>query len=758
MAFFSNDDNFTEKISKNFDKFGINTESIDKSSNKNVLRFNMNDTIHNTKYIAYAIKSSNGKKSAELWDKIIENDLIPAAASADEEVAGALIIPSSDIDYVLSMASKKYLTPTIYQLFDGYVIAGFQKNALSDLVDKFNKEDDNNTENTINTKSNDKVDNDNKNNETTKNDKNNNISNIKEDLEEVNNSNNDNTDKIKDKNNQSSNKNKPGSLKKKLIAAAILGTSLAMMPLATDTIIENLQKDNEPVKEEETPKRVTNNYFEGIKNGFPADPEILSYIASNPQTSQQELEDLANTPVGMEVLKNPSSPIDILEDAANSIDESKREAVAENPSLSTKTLNKLSNDESEKVRKSLAKNPAISKNIMKRLSKDTDDVRESLLENSMLSADMLDDITNGLTENCDFNKKLMSNPCINPELLEYNADNPDACIREGIASNPKTPKHIIDKLSNDNLPSVRNAAWKNPNISSNKLNSLFEPNWYPDSNNPAREDSRKSALENPSINDNTIRKAALVAPKEYGLNLAKNPKTPSSILSDLKNLSNGKGGLKKFIDDSQIMKTDPNIKENILNEAKKYNNNPEIPLRKQLNSNFIKDVYNPFHLIEDMKKYPITKKLTPKNNNYTNDSLNNSIDYSIDTPQKTMYSLDNIDNLPNRFSDLEIPEQDNNSDNQLNPEAQKAVFNVADKIIDNVMADVLPAYTGSNNSLLNNKDNNVNTPNPSQINNNNLNLGNNFSALSNQPINTYDKPIWLFENSCKHIDELESMF
>lgn len=764
MALFGNDKEFSEIISKSFNKFGIKTESMDKGNLKNSLRFNMHDTINNTNYITYALKSSYGKKSSEIWDKIIENDLIPTIASSGKEHAVALIVPSKDIDYVLSMASKKYLTPTVYQLFDGYVVAGFQKKDVSSIIDKYTKKEENNESEENNIKEDSNINDTEKETEELSNE---NIENIENDEEKtLKEKDTKEAEKLTTKNSNTNspiNNKKNMSLKKKLAAAALLGTSLALVPLATDTVIENIKKNNDK-KEEVIENPITNNYFDGIKNGFPADEEILEYIATNPNTAKDELERLANTPVGTEVLKNPSTPIEILEKAVNSQDEKKRVAVAENPSLSQKDLEKLSKDKSENVRKSLAKNKAIDENIMDRLSKDTDNVRENLLENDNLQPYMLDNVTNGLVEDCDFNKKFMSNPCISPELLKYNADNPDSCIREGVASNPNTPQEIVDKLSKDNLPNVRNAAYKNPNISDSNLNALFKPNWRPDKKNSIIDEKRKAALENPKINQNTIRKAALVAPDIYGSSIAKNPSTSPAILNSLKNMTNGKGGLRKFIDDSQYMKNSPTFKKDILEQAKKYKGNPEIPLRKTLNQNFIKDVYNPYNLIEDMRKLNTNNNLN--NNIYNNNNINNGIDVSIDTPKKTTYSLDNIDNIPEHFSDLNIPEN-NDYNGFISPEAMNAAFRTADKIIDNVMADILPSFTGSNNTDLDNSglnnNGNVNNLSPNNVTNsispqNNYNPNLNNAPLYNIPIDGNSKPLWLFENACKHIDDLESMF
>ncbi|MBQ3032843.1 MAG: hypothetical protein IJD28_00560 [Deferribacterales bacterium] len=535
--------------------------------------------------------------------------------------------------------------------------------------------------------------------------------------------------------------------------------------------MENITSDT-PLNNAATVNNPTANYFDAIKNGITADPEILKYIASNPQIAQEELERLSETPVGTEVLKNPSAPINILEKAALSNDEEKRAAVAENPSTPLKHLRRLSKDKSDKVRSAAAKNPSIPKDIMKDLAKDSPKVRESLLENNMLTPDILDTLTSNASTSCDFNKKLMANPCIAASILAYNANNPDVCIRAGVAANPNTPKDIISKLADDSFPEVKSAAWKNPNIHQDKLSSLFLPDWTPQSIEHPTEQLRQYALENPSLDQDILDKAIFAAPERYADNVAKNPSASADTLNKIKNISKGKGGLKQFISDAMQLTTDAKKINNIKDEAAKYDNNPEIPLRKALNENFLKNVYNPYNLINDMR-------MLSKNHNQNTDLENKShsnvtpasnIDMSIDKPISTTYSLELPEEIPESFSDI-LETIDDNENSTLS-DAEKEAFATADRIVESLMEDILPHY--SDNSVseedIGDRDNRFDTMegNTNQL-NNLLPTGDNDNNLQptmggSQPIG-HNIPIlgnphqeWLFKNACEHIDELQSMF
>lgn len=744
MALFGGDNGFTERISESFGKFGIKMERWEKGGVKNTLRLDMFDTIHDSRYIAVAVKSSHGKNAPALWKDIIEKDLIPAAAASGEEQAAALIIPSRDADTVIEMCRKKYLTPTVYQLFPGYVVAGFQKRDMSRLLSEHEKRADNSGPE----KPADKAE--------------------KGGAEEAGAG---QTDKKPGKTAESSGQKQTGTqaapkaaspLGKKLAAAALLGVTLGLMPLGAKTVMDKISSSREQKEEAAAERAAVERYFNGIKNGTPANTELLKYIASNPQLAREELERLADTPVGTEAAKNPAAPEKMIEKAAVSANEDKRAAAAENPAAPEALLRRLSADPSPKVRSAAARNPAIPRDVMQKLAKDEPEVRESLLENNMLPPDILDTITSGASASCDFNRRLMANPCIDPASLAYNADNPDSCIREGVAANPNTPPEVLAGLTDDPLPKVREAAWKNAKIPRDKISSIFMPRWTPDEKNIKLEEARKAALENPAADKGVMRKAVFIDPEKYAGHVAKNPSAPASLINRLKTLSDGSGGLRIFISDATDMKNDPEAIEKIKSLAAGYGGDPSVPLRKALNAGFAKNVYDPYRLIQDMRRFsnPDGMKDEPVKFAPENASGKYAGIPQTEGPAVRKYSMDNFKDIPERFSDLPVPER--SSDDQFPPEAEKAALEAADAIVDGIMENVLPAFTlGKEETAAKNSKKASGSPAGAAAQTaggSGASSGGGSYGGGNPEHIPEGSPEWLFQNACERIDVLQSMF
>ncbi len=750
MALFGGDNGFTERISESFGKFGIKMERWEKGGVKNALRLDMFDTIHDSKYIAVAVKSSHGKNAPALWNDIIEKDLIPAAAASGEEPAAALIIPSKDADTVIEMCRKRYLTPTVYQLFPGYVVAGFQKRDMAKLLSEHEKSADNSGQEKPADKAEKDAD-----------------SPEKGGAEEVLGG---QAGKKPGKTAGSSGQKQSETqaapkttspLGKKLAAAALLGVTLGLMPLGAKTVMDKLSSNKEQEEEAAADRAAVEKYFNGIKNGTPENMELLKYIASNPQLAREELERLADTPVGTEAAKNPAAPENIIEKAALSANEDKRAAAAENPAAPEALLRRLSADPSPKVRSAAARNPAIPRDVMQKLAKDEPEVRESLLENNMLPPDILDTITSGASASCDFNRKLMANPCIDPAALAYNADNPDSCIREGVAANPNTPPEVLAGLTDDPLPKVREAAWKNAKIPRDKISSIFMPRWTPDEKNIKLEEARKAALENPAADKGAMRKAVFIDPEKYAGHVAKNPSAPASLINRLKSLSDGSGGLRKFISDAMDMKNDPETIEKIKNLAAGYGGDPSVPLRKTLNAGFAKNVYDPYRLIQDMRRFPNPDgmkdgpvKFTPENASGKYTGIPQAEGLAV-----RKYSMDDFGNIPERFSDLPMPER--RPDDQFQPEAEKAAFEAADAIVDGIMENVLPAFMpGKDGTAAKNSKKSSGSPSGAQAETaGGIGASSGGGSYGGNPAHIPEgSPEWLFQNACERIDVLQSMF
>ncbi len=137
---FKSNGKFIDDITDSFNRFGLQTKLSEKGTSKNTQKFEMYDSIHDSSYVAVAVEKPAGKMADKEWKNIIENDLLPTLVK-DENIASspasALIVPSKDIDAVEKMLIDKGFSPSIYQLFPGYVVAGINKKDTSKLINEY---------------------------------------------------------------------------------------------------------------------------------------------------------------------------------------------------------------------------------------------------------------------------------------------------------------------------------------------------------------------------------------------------------------------------------------------------------------------------------------------------------------------------------------------------------------------------------------------------------------------------------------------
>ncbi len=794
---FKSNGKFIDDVTDSFNRFGLQTKISEKGISKNSQKFEMYDTIHDSGYVAVAVDKPFGKNATEEWDKLIEKDLIPTLLNknnANTNPASALIVPSKDIDMVEELLKKKGLSPTVYQLFPGYVVAGISKKDTSKIINEYiekqkEKEPDKKEEQVVEqqqeipTSVKDKKDEiplkeEHKPKDITKNKEEvlNNLSNIKEKEGKDNNISSEKKIKkdIKKENIKDNTKQKPSSMAKKLAAAALLGTALGVGAMSGADIkdkIDNYMTSPEEKLEKQVLDNAGKKYFENIKNGFPSDDKLLQIIAENPQLAEEYINELANTPVQTYALKNKSADTNLLREKALSDDEAIRAAVAENPNTPSDILEHLAKDKSNNVLKSLAKNPSISKDMMEDLS-NYSGLHSDMLENPAITPEIMRKISANKNRDCDFNKKYMSNPCLSIDEILYNINNPDECVRMGLAANPKTPSQAINTLSEDKNPLVRNAAYKHKNLPQEKLNDLFPKNWVPEPNNIIKEAERVAALENPNINPEIKEKALLMSPEKYAKAIASNKNISPNMINKLKNMAQGKKGLENFISSANNIKKNPEKLSNIKNQMDNNKEPAYKPVRKMINKEFTENVYDPYKLIEDMRKIPSkNKKYNIKNDKQQekNSSNNNIAGYENIVPSlvdETPSILDKFGNAPEYFAQMPLPPL-NKGAVSYNPDAERAALKIADDIITDLMSDVLPDIekslkTGSfiprnNKSSNNNISNNVSDNNA--INNNIpalTNMANNKSNMENKYLT--GKQYDMYENACKKIDGLHKMF
>lgn len=793
---FKSNGKFIDDVTDSFNRFGLQTKLSEKGKSKNTQKFEMYDSIHDSAYVAVAVDKPAGKNAAKEWNDIIENDLLPTLTNENNissSPASALIVPSKDIDTVEKILVDKGFSPSVYQLFPGYVVAGINKKDTAKLIKDYTSKKDNEfpkkeepneevKQENIQLKKepvkkeDNKLHDDKTEIEKKKADTLNSLSNLEnkkpnEIIEKTVNKKKAEPEKkldIKPKPNNSS-------LAKKLAAAALLGTAIGAGAVAAPEIksqINDYMTPKEEKVEKEVLEKAAERYFDGIKNGFAEDDELLKIISENPNLAQDYINELANTPVQTSALKNSAADEDLLREKASSDNESIRAAVAQNPNTPPDVLDKLYKDKSNNVLKALAKNPSISPEMMDNLS-NYNGLHSDMMENPALTPELMRKITAGKNRDCEFNKKYMANPCISTEELLYNLNNPDECIREGIALNPNTPAEAIEKLSKDKNPVVKSAAFKHKNMPQEKLNALFPENWVPEYDNTIKEAERVAALENPNISPEIRKKAVFMDNEKYGKAVAANKSVSPELINRMKNMAQGKKGVSNLLYEAKNIKNNPKQLADIKEQMDKNKETIDKPVRRLMNRQFVENVYDPYALIEDMRRLPSkNKKYNLKkddnNENTSNDSTNNdtgnqrngvleNITPKTDAPSSI---LDKNGNAPERFSSMPLPALEKGSVS-YNPDAEKQALKTADDIIDSIMSDSLPdieksiksgAYIKNNNG----KNNNNSAANNAGAGNNKgfFNIGkstDNGIMMSNN-----DKKI--FDNACREIDQLHKMF
>lgn len=796
---------FIDEVTDSFNRFGIKTKLAEKGSNSVIQKFQMFDDIHDSNYVAIGMdKPSKDPKST--WENVIKNELIPTLNNSTNKgtnPASALIVPSKDIDIVEELLRKKGLSPSVYQLFPGFVVAGISKDDTASLVaqaalagDDLPKKADEKINSSKDNIPNKKLeDNSTKNYEKTSPIKNegNNLADVlnkldddkvkdvktkspsqnKKDEEMDFSLKNKNPNNIKEKNQESdtdlnTKKNNPTGKKspigKKLLATALLGTAIGAGAIGGPAIVDKATELAIPKNdklERNILKDATDTYFQDIIDGSPEDKELLKIISENPNLAQNYINELADSPIKVNALKNPNISPNELVDNHNSTDPKIRSSVAENPSTPSHILDNLMKDNDTDVLKSLAKNPSLPEEHVNELS-NYSGLHNSLLENSNLKPNTLGRIVSENTRNCDFNKLYMANPCLSIEEILYHKNNDDECVQAGLAMNPNTPSEMLEDFIKHKNPDIRNAALKNKNLPESVINEVFPPNWVTGTGGSDMEEKRMQVLENPNINPKILEKATFINPDKYNKPVARNKNTPTGLANKIKNYAQGNNGVKNFLKSGNSIAQDP-VKLRQLENQMRNNGSLEAPLKRMINKDFAEKVYDPYTFINGMRK------LQPKNDSHkinvdNNTSvLNNYMQYTTPTV------LDQATEAPADFSKLPLPPV-TPGDISYNPEAEMAALSTANNIVDDLMKDVIedvrasinnPSFNPGRGSDVsgNTIDPNINTPNQ------NMNDGVNvdtpdadYSLFQGNTSSDNKKEPLTYKNACTQIKNMYDKF
>ena len=190
-------------------------------------------------------------------------------------------------------------------------------------------------------------------------------------------------------------------------------------------------------------------------------------VVKNPATPVALLEQFAkddDRTVRLAVVDNPATPVALLEQLAKDADSDVRESVAGNPSTPADVLRALAVDNWSDVRAAVAGNPAVPADVLEALLLDPGgnlDLAPGALEDEaslkQLRAELLAGMLSGKKPSRERAYGLLQPECPVPVLTRC-ARSSLWLERCAIAQNPGTPEKVLRQLAVDPVPAVRGAA------------------------------------------------------------------------------------------------------------------------------------------------------------------------------------------------------------------------------------------------------------------------------------------------------------
>lgn len=632
---------FIVHLAEGLSRFGIGIDS-EAPAGHDLHKLMLNDTINDVKYVALA-RRKEASKPSKFWGEVLEDTLKPLLIKTIEGGAltpSALIVPSIDADAVLSEAAKMGAKPTVYQLFDGYVIVGFNRRDSAAIAGQGD-----NIQNTTEA--------------------------VAEDTPQP------------SKPSQYESSHKPSISPRKIAAAALLGVALASIPFALNKLVDPFSSNLTPEEEFSV-----NTVIAPSVEGTLGDYDVLADLAQKAPLSNQRFNELINDGYIQDVAHNPNLPEEVINYLAKSPDKKIKAAVAGNPATNSDILNTLARDNDPRVRAAAAANPSIPLNTLELLTADPNrHVRSSILDNPNITNELLN-IVEPAHQNasCDNRRKIYAGPCIDTSALIYHKDNPDPCIRRGVAANPATSGDILKKMTKDADPDVRRYALANASLPELSLGYYFHDGWLAD-NDYERTEARKALMRNPNFPPALMERAVLLKPEVYSKSAVNNPSATPKTISALYQYSNKRGGVDGFFNELNALPSNNNFVRKLSN-LKKNSTSPDnwlIPLKNTVMGSFKKNIYDPVNLAElvhssgDDKAYKdgsrIGAYLEP--DTLSLDDIGDGGEFFADAPGDVRLN----DNVDEDFDAFFGPSKTTR---------QKEILQTADKIVEDVMKEFAP--------------------------------------------------------------------
>ena len=172
----------------------------------------------------------------------------------------------------------------------------------------------------------------------------------------------------------------------------------------------------------------------------------------------------------------PNTPIHLLEQLAESQNKGDRQHLASYCYLTLHLFEKLSKDECQYVRQNVAGNKNTPIKILEELSKDeTESVCQYVADNPSTPIHILQELVNKDQKNTrskaisNLREKILYNPNLSANILEYLAEINDTEIYTALARHPKTSTTTLHKISDNDIWQVRQLIAQNNNTSATTL-------------------------------------------------------------------------------------------------------------------------------------------------------------------------------------------------------------------------------------------------------------------------------------------------
>ena len=243
-------------------------------------------------------------------------------------------------------------------------------------------------------------------------------------------------------------------------------------------------------------------------NDFVIRQKVASHKNTSPETLKKMFKNESKGLIVRKIAINPNTPVEILEELSNSLDNTIRKCVASNVSINEKIMNILVEDKELLVKIELAKNKNTATSVLKILAnkKQPTEVLKYVASNSNTPKECL------------------------VELSSYWQNE----VRASVAANSNTPINTLENMIQDEKNrSILTYFASNPCLNENLINTLLKieknTNSYPSIS--------KELAKNEGLNKEILNIMATNT-RDYGImeNIAKNPKTSNSTLKYLLNM------------------------------------------------------------------------------------------------------------------------------------------------------------------------------------------------------------------------------